>query len=398
MLLALMIAFGLYVDSERWIDRAHKQRHDSFRLAEQLRQSSDNLTRMARMYVTTGDPRYRGYYQEILDVRDGRKPRPKDYFLGYWEHRLVAPGEQQGDGEPAIAMIDLMRRAGASDDELGKLAESKRKSDELAVVEFEAMKLSENAGQKGWEGRSAALHLLHDEHYHQAKVAIMKPIKEFYHQMDLRTAAQIRAAEDTASNFRIAFMLAFLGACLLLWRMPNRLLALFAVGLVPLACWIGYSFGGLAVGADTATTHLGFIRALLPYCIGVLLWRWWRDQPTFRINPVWALAAMPLLVLAIPAGLTVPWAYDLAFALLVCPLLMAGGLAYTGSNAMLRWIGGISFPIYAINLPLLLWSKALGLGMVTGLALSLALAAWLAMRSTSRPPRAGPQLSHAQGA
>ena len=219
MLLALMIAFGLYVDSERWIDRAHKQRHDSFRLAEQLRQSSDNLTRMARMYVTTGDPRYRGYYQEILDVRDGRKPRPKDYFLGYWEHRLVAPGEQQGDGEPAIAMIDLMRRAGASDDELGKLAESKRKSDELAVVEFEAMKLSENAGQKGWEGRSAALHLLHDEHYHQAKVAIMKPIKEFYHQMDLRTAAQIRAAEDTASNFRIAFMLAFLGACLLLWRM-----------------------------------------------------------------------------------------------------------------------------------------------------------------------------------
>ena len=185
---------------------------------------------------------------------------------------------------------------------------------------------------------------------------------------------------------------------LLLWRMPNRLLALFAVGLVPLACWIGYSFGGLAVGADTATTHLGFIRALLPYCIGVLLWRWWRDQPTFRINPVWALAAMPLLVLAIPVGLTVPWAYDLAFALLVCPLLMAGGLAYTGSNAMLRWIGGISFPIYAINLPLLLWSKALGLGMVTGLALSLALAAWLAMRSTSRPPRAGPQLSHAQGA
>ena len=81
MLLALMIAFGLYVDSERWIDRAHKQRHDSFRLAEQLRQSSDNLTRMARMYVTTGDPRYRGYYQEILVVRDGRKPRPKDYFL-----------------------------------------------------------------------------------------------------------------------------------------------------------------------------------------------------------------------------------------------------------------------------------------------------------------------------
>ena len=219
MLLALVIAFGLYVDSERWIDRAHTQRHDSFRLAEQLRQSSDNLTRMARMYVTTGDPRYRGYYQEILDVHDGRKSRPRDYFLGYWEHPLAEPGGQQAAGEPAIALLDLLRQAGVSDDELGKLAESQQKSDELAVVELEAMKLSESAGQKGRGGRSAALHLLHDEHYHQAKVAIMKPIEEFYQQMDLRTAAQIRAAEDTAANFRIAFMLAFLGACLLLWRM-----------------------------------------------------------------------------------------------------------------------------------------------------------------------------------
>jgi diguanylate cyclase (GGDEF)-like protein/PAS domain S-box-containing protein len=219
MLLALMIAFGLYVDSERRIDRAHAQRYESFRLAEQLRQSSDNLTRMARRYVMTGDPKYRAYYQEILDVRDGRKPWPKGYFLGYWEYRLAEPAEQQRDGEPAIAMLDLMRRAGVSDDELGRLAESKRKSDELTAVELEAMKLSESAGSQGRGGRSAALHLLHDDQYHQAKVAIMKPIEEFYRLMDARTAGQVRAAEDAAANFRIVFMLAFLGACLLLWRM-----------------------------------------------------------------------------------------------------------------------------------------------------------------------------------
>lgn len=172
---------------------------------------------------------------------------------------------------------------------------------------------------------------------------------------------------------------------LLLWRMPTRVLALFAACLLPLACWIGYTFGGLAVGADTATTHLGFIRALLPYCIGVILWRWWRDRPTFRIGPVLALPVMPMLVLAIPGGLTVHWTYDLAFALLVCPLLIAGGLAFTGSNAVLRWIGGISFPLYAINLPLLIWSKALGLGMVAGLALTLGLASYMALRSTAQP-------------
>ena len=225
MLIALVIAFGLYVDSERRIDRAHAQRQDSFRLAEQLRQSSDNLTRMARMYVTTGDPRYRGYYQEILDVRDGRKPWPRGYFLGYWEHRLAEPGEPHGDGEPAVALLDLMRQAGVGDEELARLAESKQKSDELTVVELEAMKLSERAGLQGQGGRSRALHLLHDDQYHQAKVAIMKPIEDFYRLMDARTAGQIRAAEDTAAGFRIAFILAFLAACLLLWRMHVALRA-----------------------------------------------------------------------------------------------------------------------------------------------------------------------------
>ena len=58
------------------LEVAESRRHDSFRLADQLRQSSDDLTRMARTYVVTGDSRYEEYFNRILAIRDGDAPRP----------------------------------------------------------------------------------------------------------------------------------------------------------------------------------------------------------------------------------------------------------------------------------------------------------------------------------
>lgn len=65
---------------------AERQRVTSFRLSDQMRQSSNDLTRMVRLYVTTGDPRYREYYDEILEIRSGDAPRPKVYDSSFWDH------------------------------------------------------------------------------------------------------------------------------------------------------------------------------------------------------------------------------------------------------------------------------------------------------------------------
>ena len=85
MFFVLLAAFGVYVYSEKQIDRANSQRHHSHILTDKLRQSSDDLTRMARTYVVTGDPRYKKYYQDILDIRDGKKPEPEGYRYLYWD-------------------------------------------------------------------------------------------------------------------------------------------------------------------------------------------------------------------------------------------------------------------------------------------------------------------------
>ena len=56
MFVAFAIAFVLYVRAEKQIDRANESRLRSYLLADELRQSSDDLTRMARGNVLTGAP------------------------------------------------------------------------------------------------------------------------------------------------------------------------------------------------------------------------------------------------------------------------------------------------------------------------------------------------------
>ena len=58
------------------LNRAYDNRFESARLANELRASSDELTRLARTYVVTGDPAYEQAYWHLLDVRNGTKPRP----------------------------------------------------------------------------------------------------------------------------------------------------------------------------------------------------------------------------------------------------------------------------------------------------------------------------------
>src|SRR5450830_1169807 len=76
MSLLFMGLFVYYVLAEKAIDQANEERLESLGLAAELRQSSDDLTRMVRTYIATGNLVYQKYYMEILAIRDGHSPRP----------------------------------------------------------------------------------------------------------------------------------------------------------------------------------------------------------------------------------------------------------------------------------------------------------------------------------
>ncbi len=54
-------------------------RFQSNLLADQLRQSSDDLTRLVRTYAATGNKKFKQQFYDVLAIRDGKKPRPIHY-------------------------------------------------------------------------------------------------------------------------------------------------------------------------------------------------------------------------------------------------------------------------------------------------------------------------------
>lgn len=60
------------------LSQAATNRYQMYQLADELRQSSDDLTRLARTYVVSGgEAKWEKQYFEILDIRNGKIPRPQ---------------------------------------------------------------------------------------------------------------------------------------------------------------------------------------------------------------------------------------------------------------------------------------------------------------------------------
>lgn len=224
-LILFSISFILYVQSEKRIDHANEIRLNSFVLADELRQSSDDLTRMIRTYVLTENPIYRQYYQEILDIRNGQRARPIDYQNIYWDLVSIDDKRPRPYSNQSIALIDKMRHAGFTESELDKLIEAKNNSDALTQTEFAAMKLIESKGSATamYQQKKKALEILHDEMYHKAKSSIMRPIDEFYVLMQKRTNDAVEKAKSIAFYFRILFIFTGIYLLFTLWRLYKRL-------------------------------------------------------------------------------------------------------------------------------------------------------------------------------
>jgi signal transduction histidine kinase/CheY-like chemotaxis protein/HPt (histidine-containing phosphotransfer) domain-containing protein len=222
MLLAILGAFvvGLLVVTTLQLraagvqTRAETQRHHSFRLADSMRKSSNDLTLMVRLYVSTSDPRYRDYYDEILAIRSGTAPRPLNYDSSFWD-RVLAEGKDSVEyGEPE-ALVAQMRAANFTDDEFDALNASLQASNDLARLELEVMDRVERRIARGVDETYFAdvtpeyLRLV-DRSYLAQKGVIMSAIDDFIRRVEARTE---RAVDEARADVRAltVFQLVILG-------------------------------------------------------------------------------------------------------------------------------------------------------------------------------------------
>jgi signal transduction histidine kinase/DNA-binding response OmpR family regulator len=215
---AVLLFFG-----QRELKLTTNLRYQSYLLADELRQSSDDLTRMARTYVITGDSKFERMYWEILAIRNGQAPRPQYYERIYWDLVAGAPRLESDKAGVRISLRARMQQLGFTASELAKLQEAENNSNGLVLSEniaFNATKglFRDASGQftvKRAPDPALAHRILHDARYHDAKAAIMRPVNEFYQLVDARTSRGVAAAEHRASLYLAAVLL--LPCLLLAW-------------------------------------------------------------------------------------------------------------------------------------------------------------------------------------
>lgn len=204
---------------ERQIVESSTRRYQSYQLAAELRQSSDDLTRMARTYVVTAEPVYEQYFRDILAIRNGEKPRPHNYNNIYWDFVTANKQKIPNDGL-AVSLDTLMRQMKFTEDEFAKLREAELRSNKLVQLENVAM----NAVKGRFQDENGAFtiesapdlklarDLMHGREYHQAKSKIMEPINEFLLMLDERTTNEVQVLVKRARVYNnVALSILFFG-------------------------------------------------------------------------------------------------------------------------------------------------------------------------------------------
>ena len=188
---------------------AYETRYQSYLLADELRQSSDDLTRLGRTYVVTGDASYKTQYLNILAIRNGEKPRPEAYNRIYWDFVAGGAAKPRPD-EQAVPLLTLMKQQGFTEAEFQQLEEAKKNSDGLVNLEVEAMNLVEGKDKNGNSlpapDRGKAIELVHSKQYHVYKAQIMAPIDRFFTMLDKRTQSAIAQASAGATFWSVVLI------------------------------------------------------------------------------------------------------------------------------------------------------------------------------------------------
>lgn len=145
------------------------------------------------------------------------------------------------------------------------------------------------------------------------------------------------------------------------WSTRNILMTMTAIGCVMLAMPDFYGDGGY----NLRSTGFGLLRVFYSFPAGVLIFRLVSGNKLRlpALNSVVLLAAFPLLLL-LPSGWVVQFCVLLGFPVLVA---FAARSEPAGAFApMFAWLGGISYAVYAIHMPLMNVANAilLKLGLV----------------------------------
>jgi methyl-accepting chemotaxis protein len=177
-------------------ERAESNRFYSNLLAVEFRNTSDELTRQVQLYAVTGQASAEAAYNKILDILEGKEPRPRN--------TSVAPGEKR-------PFLDLLKEYGITDEEFSFVEKANEISDNLVVLEVEAMNavkgvFKDGNGEytiSGQSDRKLAVDLVFSSIYFAEVGKIMAKMDEFQHKVQERTNKALKNKSESQHNAQL---------------------------------------------------------------------------------------------------------------------------------------------------------------------------------------------------
>ena len=156
---------------------------------------------MVRLYVASGEPRYREYYDEILAIRNGTARRPRDYDSSFWDRVLAGGRGFVRYGPPAVARS---RRCAPRSSRRPSFARCRRRSTRPTAWPSSSATSWRASRRRIARGVDASYFAdvrgdyrrLIDDAYLRSKGQIMRAINRFIALVDERTTRDVERARD----------------------------------------------------------------------------------------------------------------------------------------------------------------------------------------------------------
>ncbi len=213
-IISWLIVTIISIDDKQLLDE--KNSYLMIRAANELHQSSDDLTHFARAYVVTGNEYFKDSYFNVLAIRNGDIERPKNFNSIYWDVNMDTYVKQ--DHTVKLSFKDITKKLPFTDEEINYLIESEKQSNNLVNLEVEAfnamigkyMDKNGNYTINAEANQKLAIDLMFSNEYILAKQKIMEPISKLINILEIKQTQLSRDNHQQSSNMFILFITSIL--------------------------------------------------------------------------------------------------------------------------------------------------------------------------------------------
>ncbi len=189
LIVVMFSLFSITAKSYRNLARAHEEKFHAEEMVQYMYESSAALTRFARTYVVTANPRFQALFDNVLGVRGGSAAMPEENLLLHWDFMSTDEPNASGGLTAATAYQDLVEMEHLTFQEKKYLEKAHERSDLLAKHETAMM-----AQVTGNQKIPDYVTQLFNETYHQKKIEIMQDLDKAFTSIDQRMDTAIASA------------------------------------------------------------------------------------------------------------------------------------------------------------------------------------------------------------